>query len=80
MKQILYVLLNNYADHEMPFLAQGITSGETGFRKEPKYVNKIVAPTLEPVKSIGGFRMMPDYSFDSMPDDYAALVLVGGGK
>ncbi|MDE5960077.1 MAG: DJ-1/PfpI family protein, partial [Muribaculaceae bacterium] len=24
------------------------------------------------------FRTMPDYSFDTMPDDYAALVLIGG--
>ena len=30
------------------------------------------------MKSIGGFRTVPDYSFDTMPGDYAALVLVGG--
>ena len=33
---------------------------------------------MEPVKSIGGFQTLPDYSFDTMPDDYAALVLIGG--
>ena len=33
---------------------------------------------MEPVKSISGFRTLPDYSFDTMPDDYAALVLIGG--
>ena len=33
---------------------------------------------MEPVKSIGGFRTLPDYSFETMPDDYAALVLIGG--
>ncbi len=27
---------------------------------------------------IGGFRVSPDYSFENMPDDYAALVLIGG--
>ena len=37
-----------------------------------------MASTLDPIKSIGGFRIMPDYSFDTMPDDYAALVLIGG--
>lgn len=46
--------------------------------KNPKYVNKVVAPTLEPISSIGGFRTLPDYSFDTMPDDYVALVLIGG--
>ena len=29
-------------------------------------------------KSIGGFRVIPDYSFDTMPEGYAALVLIGG--
>lgn len=33
---------------------------------------------MEPVKSIGGFRTLPDYSFETMPDDYAALLLIGG--
>ena len=47
-------------------------------KENPKYVNKVVAPTMEPVRSIGGFRTLPDYSFDTMPDDYAALVLIGG--
>ena len=37
-----------------------------------------MAPSLEPVKSIGGFRTLPDYSFKTMPDDYAALVLISG--
>ena len=78
MKEILYILLDQYADHEIPFLAQGITTDEVGPRKEMKYVNKIVAATMEPVRSIGGFRMLPDYSFDTMPRDYAALVLIGG--
>lgn len=78
MKEILYILLDQYADHEIPFLAQGVTTDEVGPRKELKYVNKIVAATMEPVQSIGGFRMLPDYSFDTMPKDYAALVLIGG--
>lgn len=53
-------------------------SPKLSLKSNPKYVNKVVAPTLEPVKSIGGFRTVPDYSFDTMPDDYAALVLIGG--
>ena len=78
MKEILYVLLNNYAEHEIVFLTTAIKTGEMGFREDPKYDNKIVASSMEPVKSVGGLRTMPDYTFDTMPKDYAALVLIGG--
>lgn len=76
--EILYILLPDFAAHEVVYLAQAIASDEYALKENPRYVNKIVAPTMEPVKSIGGFRTLPDYSFDTMPDDYAALVLIGG--
>ena len=78
MKEILYILLDNYAEHEISFMPGAVSTDATGFRKEPKYINKMVAPTMEPVKSIGGMRTLPDYSFETMPEDYAALVLIGG--
>lgn len=77
-KEILYILLPDFAEHEMVYLAEAVASDEYALKENPKYVNKFVAPTMDPVKSIGGFRLLPDYSFDTMPDDYAALVLVGG--
>ncbi len=76
--EIIYVLLPDYAAHEAVFLTQAIASDEFALKETPKYVNKVAAPTSEPVKSIGGFHTLPDYSFDTMPDDYAALVLIGG--
>lgn len=76
--EILYILLPDYAAHEAVYLSQAVASDDFAMKENPKYVNKVVAPTLEPVKSIGGFRIVPDYSFDTMPDDYAALVLIGG--
>ena len=76
--EILYILLPDFAEHEMVYLAEAVASDEYALKELPKYINKIVAPTLDPVKSIGGFRTVPDYSFDTMPDDYAALVLIGG--
>ena len=66
-KEVLYVLLPDYAAHEMVYLSEAIASDEFALKENPKYVNKVVAPTLEPVKSIGGFRVIPDYSFDTMP-------------
>lgn len=77
-KEILYILLPDFAEHEMVYLAEVVASDEYALKENPKYVNKFVAPTMDPVKSIGGFRLLPDYSFDTMPEDYAALVLVGG--
>ena len=76
--EILYILLPDFAEHEMVFLAEAVASDEFALKENPKYVNKFVAPTMDPVKSIGGFRLLPDYSFDTMPKDYAAIVLVGG--
>lgn len=76
--EILYILLPDFAEHEMVFLAEAVASDEFALKENPKYVNKFVAPTMDPVKSIGGFRLLPDYSFDTMPEDYAAVVLVGG--
>lgn len=76
--EILYVLLPDFASHEMVYLMEAISSDEAQLKLNPKYVNKVVAPTLEPVTAIGGFKVLPDYSFDSIPEDYAALVLIGG--
>lgn len=76
--EILYLLLDNYADHESVFLASAINCDENGIRKNPKYINKVVTPTLTPVRSCGGFQTLPDYSFDTMPEEYAALILIGG--
>lgn len=76
--EILYLLLDEYADHEPVFLAEAINCDERAVKSAPKYVNKIIAPTMDPVRSGGGFRTLPDYSFDSIPDEYAALILIGG--
>lgn len=76
--EILYILLPDYAAHEAVYLSEAAASDEFALKEKPKYVNKVVAPALEPVKSIGGFCTLPDYSFETMPSDYAALVLIGG--
>ena len=76
--EILYVLLPDFASHEVVYLMEAISSDDTQLKANPKYVNKIVAPTMESVMAIGGFRVLPDYSFENMPEDFAALVLIGG--
>ncbi len=76
-REVLFLLLNEYADWEGAFLAASLNAGVMPGSKV-KYVTKVVAPTLDAVSSIGGFRTLPDYSFQTMPEDYAALILVGG--
>jgi putative intracellular protease/amidase len=76
--EILYVLLPECATHEGVYLSEAIRCDEQSVRSHPKYVNKVVAPTMEPVRSCSGFLLVPDYSFESVPDDFAALVLIGG--
>lgn len=76
--EILFVLLPDYAAHEAVYLAQAVASDDYALKKNPKYVSAVVAPGEEPVKSIGGFRTVPDYTFDTLPGDYAAIVLIGG--
>lgn len=76
--EILYILLPDFASHEMVYLMEAISSDEQQLKPNPKYVNRIVAPTADPVNAIGGLKVIPDYTFDNMPDDFAALVLIGG--
>lgn len=76
--EVLYILLPDFASHEMVYLMEAISSDEQQLKPNPKYVNRIVTPTAEGVSAIGGFKVIPDYTFDNMPDDFAALVLIGG--
>lgn len=76
--EVLYILLPDYAAHEAVYLSQAISCDEYALKQSLKYVNRVVAPTLAPVRSCGGFLTVPDYSFETMPADYAALVLIGG--
>ena len=78
MKQkVLFIVLNEYADWEGAYLAPCLQRGVMEGSPVP-YEIKTVAPTLDVVTSLGGFHTVPDYSFETMPSDYAALILVGG--
>lgn len=74
--EVLFLIIPEYADWEFALLAPGLRRGFGLWA--PQYEVKVVAPNEEPAMSIGGFRCLPDYSFAAMPEDYAALVLVGG--
>lgn len=76
-KEIIFVLLNGFADWEAAHLAVCLNTGVKPGRPV-KYTAKTLSLTKAPVVSIGGFRVLPDYDIHTLPEDYAGLVLVGG--
>ncbi len=72
-KTVLFVLLQQYADWEAAYLSSAIHMLGQG-----NYEVKTVSLTKEKVKSIGGFCTIPDYDIQSIPEDYEALILIGG--
>lgn len=74
--EVLFVLIPEWADWEPAVLSAGLRRGFGMW--QPRHQVKIVAPCMEPAISIGGFRALPDYTLETAPEDFAALVLVGG--
>ena len=75
-EKVLFVILEQYADWEYSFLACALQ-----YRIQDKTSNyevKTVSLSKNPIKSIGGFTTIPDYGLTDIPNDYAALVLIGG--
>lgn len=72
-KRILFVILQQYADWEAAYIASAITMLGQG-----QYEIKTVSLVKDFVQSIGGFRVWPDYDIASVPEEYEALILIGG--
>ena len=77
MNEVIFVILEGFADWEGAYIAtclnQGVKPGNP-----ISYKVKTLSITQEPVSSIGGFRVLPDYGLKDMAEDYAGLVLIGG--
>ena len=73
MKKILLVILQQYADWEAAYVSSAISMLGKG-----NYEIKTVSFSKDYVQSIGGFKVLPDYDAASVPDDYEALILIGG--
>lgn len=74
-KDVVFVLTDGFADWESAFLSSLLMNG--GLEgNEIKYNVKTLAFTKEPLRSFGGFTVLPDC--DTLPNDYAALILLGG--
>jgi putative intracellular protease/amidase len=72
-EQILFVLVEPFADWEAAYLSSLLLAlgGQC-------YEVKTVSLTKAPVKSLGGFTILPDYAMDEIPAEFAGVILTGG--
>ncbi len=75
-KQVIFVILEQYADWEYSFLATALQNRIKD--KTSQYEVKTLSTNSHPVKSLGGFTAIPDYAVDDCPADFEAIVLIGG--
>lgn len=79
LQKVLFVVLEQYADWEAAAIAAALNEDDPE-QGEKKYEVKTVSLDGEPVTSIGGFKVLPDYSVDTAPDEFAGLILIGGNS
>lgn len=72
-KTILFFILPQYADWEAAYITSAITMLGQG-----QYDIKTVSLSKDYIQSIGGFKVLPDYDIQTAPNDYEALILIGG--
>lgn len=71
-KEILVFISDKYADWENAYVCTVLNKPDT------EYVVKTLAINKNPVKSMGGFTVLPDYSVNDLPADFSMLILIGG--
>lgn len=71
-KEILTFIFNGYADWESAYVCTMLNYEKTD------YSVKTISFDKEPKVSMGGFHVVPDYSINDYPEDFAMLLLIGG--
>ncbi len=77
-KEIIFVLLNDYADWEGAYISTCLNHGVKPPESPVIYTVKTLSLTKDPIVSLGGFKVLPDYDLNDLPADYAGLILIGG--
>lgn len=72
-KTILLVILDQYADWEAAYLSPWINA-----LGQDRYTVRTVSLDRNPVRSLGGFTVLPDDDITSAPADFEACILIGG--
>ncbi len=79
MKTIYIYLLDSMAEWEIGNILQAVSMEKAVRKEEPEYQVKTFGLTRNPVKTIGGLRLIPDLSIDEIiEEDMVALLLPGG--
>lgn len=71
-KEILVFISENYADWEEAYICSELNKTKTDF------VIKTLATSNVPIKSMGGFTVIPDYTVDQLPARFEMLIIIGG--
>lgn len=71
-KEVIIFIFDGYADWEPAFLCSELNSMESD------YIVKTMSLDKNPKFSMGGFKVVPDYSVQDFPDSFSLLVLTGG--
>lgn len=74
-KTALFFILENYSDWESAYLSTAIHDLSEG-----KMQVKTVSISSHPIKTIGGFTTLPDYTLENVPEDFVGLFLIGGNS
>lgn len=77
MKEIVFVILDEFADWEGSFLSSALRSGLMPGRSGTHAV-KYLTPDGQPVRSLGGLRVEADCDASALPDGCGGLILIGG--
>lgn len=72
-KTIIFVLVEPFADWEGAYLSSILLT-----LRHDQYAIKTMSLTREPIHSIGGFTILPDYGVEDMPADFDGVILIGG--
>ncbi|PFA62864.1 glutamine amidotransferase [Bacillus sp. AFS015802] len=72
MKKVLVFLTDGFADWEASYVTAELNIPSRGFQVQTVALDK------EPKVSMGGLRVLPDYSMDDVPDTFSMLIMPGG--
>lgn len=70
-KEVLVFIFDGYADWESAYICSELNAPETD------YVVKTLSLDKEPKISMGGFKIIPDYSVSDYPQNFEMLILIG---
>ncbi len=71
-KEVLVFIFDGYADWEGAHICSELNTPETD------YIIKTISLDKTPKISMGGFRIIPDYSINDFPKKFEILLLIGG--